>query len=559
MSPEREVLEVDVLFVGAGPAGLAGALHLARHVKREKEAGRFTGEGLEIAVIEKAAEVGMHGISGAVLDPRGIRELIPDFEAEGAPIESPVTGDEFYFLTETGQFKPPVNPPPLQNHGNYVISLGNFTKWLAGKVEEEGVYVFTGFPGSELLYEGTTVVGVRTGDKGVDKNGEKKANYAPGTDIRAKVTILCEGVRGSLSKQLIARFGLEPKDHPQVYTTGVKEIWEMPEGRVTAGRVIHTLGFPLPADTFGGGFIYGMSRNRWAVGFVTGLNARNPFNDPHHEMQRFKTHPLVRKLLEGGKMVAYGAKAIPEGGWYAMPRPYVDGAMLCGDTGGFLNAQRLKGIHLAMKSGMLAAETAYDAVRSSDVSATKLAAYKAKVDASFIRRELWPVRNFHQPYQQGLWTGIFHTGLQMVTGGRGLTDPYPSQPGHERIDTVARYYGRADAQPKKIKFDGELTFDKLSDVYLSGTTHEENQPCHLKVADLNICATKCVEEYGNPCQHFCPAAVYEPIQREDGSFERLQINFSNCVHCKTCDIADPYQIITWVTPEGGDGPNYQNL
>ncbi len=559
MSPEREVLEVDVLFVGAGPAGLAGALHLADLVEREKAAGRLPAEGLEIAVIEKAAEVGMHSLSGAVLDPRGIRELIPDFEAEGAPIESLVTGDEFYFLTESGKLKPPINPPPLQNHGNYVISLGNLTKWMASRAEAKGVYVFTGFPGAELLYDGNTVNGVRTGDKGIDKHSQQKSNYAPGTDIRAKVTILCEGVRGSLTKQLIHRHNLQPKDHHQTYTTGVKEIWEMPEGRVTAGQVIHTLGFPLPTDTFGGGFIYGMSRNRWAVGFVTGLDYRNPFTDPHHEMQKYKTHPFVRSLLTGGKMVSYGAKAIPEGGWYAMPKPVVDGAMICGDAGGFLNAQRLKGIHLAMKSGMLAAETALEAVQKKDVSEATLLAYRDRINASFIRTELWGVRNFHQPYQQGLLSGLFHTGLQMVTGGRGLVDPFPSMPGHERMQTIQEYFGRADAKPAKIKYDGVLTFDKLSDVYLSGTTHEENQPCHLKVADLNICATKCVKEYGNPCEHFCPAAVYEPIKREDGSLERLQINFSNCVHCKTCDIADPYQIITWVTPEGGDGPNYQNL
>jgi electron-transferring-flavoprotein dehydrogenase len=557
MTPDREVIEVDVLFVGAGPAGLAGALHLANLVEKEKAAGRM--EGLEIAVIEKSSEVGMHGISGAVLDPVALRELIPDFEAEGAPIESPVTQDEFYFLTAKGQIKAPINPPPLKNHGNYIISLGNLMKWLAAKVEEKGVYVFTGFPGSELLYDGDRVAGVRTGDKGIDKGGNQKANYQPGTDVRAKVTVLCEGTRGSLTKQLLARFPLESKEHPQVYSTGVKEIWEMPEGRVLPGRVIHTLGFPLPSDTFGGGFIYGMSRNRWAAGFVTGLDAKNPFNDPHHEMQGFKTHPFVRRLLEGGKMVSYGAKAIPEGGFYACPKPVVAGLLLAGDTGGFLNAQRLKGIHMAMKTGMLAAETALDAVRKGDYSAAALSAYEDRIKTSYVHKELWSVRNFHQPYQQSLWVGLFHTGLQLFTGGRGLIDRFPSQPGHKRMAKKADYFGRPDAKPEKMKFDGVLTFDKVSDVYSSGTTHNEDQPCHLKVQDLDICASRCLVEYGNPCQHFCPAAVYEPLYKEDGSFDRLQINFSNCVHCKTCDIADPYQIITWVTPEGGDGPNYQNL
>ncbi len=559
MTQEREVLDVDVLFVGAGPAGLAGALHLANLAEKEKEAGRIEGEGLEIAVIEKAAEVGMHGISGAVLDPKAIRELIPDFEAVGAPIESPVTSDEFYFLTDGGKFKSPINPPQLQNHGNYIVSLGNLTKWMAEKVEEKGVYVFTGFPGSELLYEGDQVVGVRTGDKGIDKDGAHKSNFQPGTDIRAKVTILCEGVRGSLAKQLIAKHGLESKDHPQVYTTGVKEVWEMPEGRVSPGRVIHTLGFPLPAETFGGGFIYGMSRNRWSVGFVTGLDYRNPFTDPHHEMQKFKTHPLVKGLLDGGKMVSYGAKAIPEGGYYAMPKPIVNGLMIAGDSAGFLNAARLKGIHLAMKSGMLAAETALAAVQAGNVTEAGLAGYSGKIKASWAHTELWGQRNFHQPYQKNLWNGMLHTGLQMITGGRGLIDPFPSVPGYARMEKKKDYFGSADAKPDKIKFDGTLTFDKLSDVYLSGTTHDENQPCHLKVADLDVCASSCTKDYGNPCQHFCPAAVYEPLYKDDGSLDRLQINFSNCVHCKTCDIADPYQIITWVTPEGGDGPNYQNL
>jgi electron-transferring-flavoprotein dehydrogenase len=399
---------------------------------------------------------------------------------------------------------------------------------------------------------------VRTGDKGLDKQGGRKPNYQPGADCRAKATVLCEGPRGTVAKVLERALGLGVGRNAQVYSTGVKELWELPPGRVDAGRVIHTLGWPLSSETFGGGFIYGMDATRWSVGFVTGLDARDPTSDPHANLQRFKTHPLVRALLEGGKPVAYGAKAIPEGGYWAMPRLTADGLLLCGDTGGFLNGARLKGIHLAIKSGMLAAETLFECLLAGDFGQERLAGYERRFADSWAAAELRGVRNFHQGFEHGMWSGLVHTGFQTVLGGRDpLGDRLRNVPGHERMRTLAAAHPAGKPAPGKA--DGTLTFDKLADVFLSGTKHDENEPVHLIVADTSVCATRCRAEYGNPCQHFCPAAVYEMVSDGTPGGLKLQINASNCVHCKTCDIADPYQIITWATPEGGDGPDYKDL
>jgi electron-transferring-flavoprotein dehydrogenase len=372
--------------------------------------------------------------------------------------------------------------------------------------------------------------------------------------------VLCEGPRGTIAKSLEGPLVLTAGRNAQVYSTGVKELWEMPAGRVEKGRVIHTLGFPLPADTFGGGFIYGMNDTHWSVGFVTGLDAHDPSSDPHGNLQRFKTQPLVRALLEGGKPVAYGAKAIPEGGYWAMPKLAADGLLLCGDSGGFLNGARLKGVHLAMKSGMLAAETLLDCLAACDFSKERLGGYEKRVADSWAARELRSVRNFHQGFDRGLLAGLANTGVGMVTGGRDLLlrDRVGNAPGHERMRRLAAAH--PNRKREGARADGRLTLDKLADVYLSGTQHDEDQPVHLVVTDTSVCATKCREEFGNPCQHFCPANVYEmvPDEARPGAL-KLHINASNCVHCKTCDIADPYQIITWVTPEGGGGPNYKNL
>jgi electron-transferring-flavoprotein dehydrogenase len=507
-------------------------------------------------------EFGAHSLSGAVLDPVSLRELCPDFETAGAPVKVKVSEDHVLFLTKNGKIPLPMVPPPLQNHGNYVISLNQLVKWLAERAEAKGADLLAGFPGAEMVYEDGKVVGVRTGDKGIDKHGKRRANFEPGVEVRAKVTILAEGARGSLTKALVKKLGLDAQSDPMVYSIGVKELWQVPAGRLAPGAVIHTMGHPLDWRTFGGGFVYGFGPDLVSLGLVVGLDYHDPFLDPHALFQRFKEHPEVRRLIEGGKLVRYGARTISEGGWYAIPRPYADGVLLVGEGAGYLNAMRLKGIHLAIKTGMLAAEAALDAVAAGDASAARLQAFADKVDASYVKRELWGVRNFHQGFKHGLWLGLLQSGLQMATGGAGLFGRLRPSKGHGEMAPLATSHGPGTTrdQFQRIKTDGALTFDRLTDVYHSGTKHDEDQLAHLHVADLSLCETRCKEEFGNPCEKFCPAAVYEMVPKgSDPKDLRLQINFSNCVHCKTCDVMDPYQVITWVTPEGGGGPRYDDL
>ena len=584
---ERESLEMDVVFVGAGPANLSGALHLARLVADHNEKNANPLGEIQIAVIEKGASVGSHILSGAVMDPRGLAELIPDFKEKGAPLESEVKEDQFLYLTKKRAIRSPINPPPLNNHGYYIVSLNRLTAWLGEQCEAAGVNIFPEFPGAEMIYENDRVVGVRTGDKGIDKEGKQKANYEPGVDLLAKVTVLGEGVRGSLTKKLIQRLGLDEGREPQVYSLGVKELWELPDDRYPAGRVTHTLGFPSDQWTYGGGWIYGMQNRVVNLGYVTGLDYRDPLIDPHAEFQRFKSHPFIAKLLKGGKMIRYGAKAIAAGGWHAMPQMYADGVLIVGDSAGFLNAARLKGIHSAIKSGMLAAETIFEALLAQDYSAGNLQAYERRVKESWITPELRRYRNFHAGFRHGRWLGMANAGLQYITGGRawGILDRDHQEAGHEAMQKLNAYGYRGDdvrQRYKDFRFDGELTFNKVTDVYHAAVAHDEDQPAHLHVLDTNVCATRCAEEYGNPCQRFCPAAVYEmvdvaqAVSLRSGSEppavaggpagsnrhaprRKLQINFSNCVHCKTCDIMDPYQIINWVTPEGGGGPDYKGM
>ena len=564
---EREQLEMDVVFVGAGPANLAAALHLkakiAEHdefIEKGVKKGRKIGD-LEIAIVEKGSFVGAHILSGAVMDPIAIRELMPDFLEQGCPVDSAVTKDAFWYLTESRGINAPIVPPPLKNKGKYIVSLSKVCEWLGEKCEEAGINIFPEFPASEVLYgENDQVIGIRTGDKGIDKDGKPKGNFEAGVDLIAKVTVLGEGSRGSLAKQLVQRLGLDVGKEVQVFSLGIKELWEVPAGNFEEGKVVHTLGFPSDTETYGGGWIYGMKNNVVSIGYVTGLDYKDPNIDPHAEFQKFKTHPKVAEVLAGGKMIKYGAKTINAGGYWTMPKLFADGVLLVGDCASFLNGQRIKGIHTAMKSGMLAAETIVSAFEHEDFSSKTLKHFEEKVNLSWIYDELHPVRNFHAAFQSGRWSALINTGLQFLTGGLawGFMPKEHHVAGHERMEKLAEYPNNGKRY-ENLKFDKELTFDKVTDVFHAGVAHDEDQPSHLHVLDTEICATRCAEEYGNPCQRFCPAAVYEMEFNTTTERKELKVNFSNCVHCKTCDVADPYQIINWVTPEGGGGPNYKGM
>jgi len=562
---EREELPVDVLFVGGGPASLAGAIRLADLIKEHDASSDGKLGDLTILVIEKAAEIGAHSLSGAVMDPRGIKELFPDsWEKEVEDLaHQEVTRDSVVWMTRKGWIRSPITPPPLANHGNWIVSLQTVARWLAGHAEKRGIEVYPGFAGARMLYDDQGHVrGVQTRDMGVDKNGEKKPNFEPGMDITARITVLGEGVRGNLAKQLLLEGKIQPGRNAQVYSLGVKEVWKVPGASARKGEVIHTIGHPLDGRTFGGGWIYFMGDDLVSIGLVVGLDAEDPFTNPHQLFQEYKVHPRVAEVLEGGEILSYGAKAIPEGGYFSMPELVTDGCLLVGDDAGFLDSMRLKGIHLAMKSGMLAAEAVFEALESGDSSRGGLASYARAFEKSWARDQLHPVRNFHQAWKGGRIAAFANGGLQLLTSGRGWgwKDHVPSGPGHERMRKI---HGTRD---REVALEGDksflvahkgLAFDKLTDVYHSSTLHEEDQQPHLRVADLDICRTRCKEEYGNPCQFFCPASVYEMVEDEERGGTRLHLNFSNCVHCKTCDIIDPYQIINWVVPEGGGGPGYK--
>ena len=559
MTENRDVMEVDVLYVGGGIASLSSALHLSNLIEAHKKSGGEKLDEITIAVLDKGASPGAHGISGAVMDPGPLKELVPDFVEKGAPLEGEVKKESIYFLTKTGRIKAPMTPPPLDNHGNFVVSMSKLNQWMAELVEQNGVDIFWGFAGVEVLYDEDRVIGVRTGDRGIDANGDKKPNYEAGTDLHARVTVFGDGSRGNLTKDLIAHFHLDVGKNPAGYEVGVKEIWELPESRLEPGEVIHTIGYPLKSDAFGGGFIYGMKDNMVSVGQLTSLDYSDPFIDPHREFQRFKLHPLVSDLLKDGKLVQYGAKTVPVGGYYSIPKLMFPGGVLIGDAANLFNSQKIKGIDLAMRSGMLAAQTIFAGLLDDDLSEARLADYARAMAGTTEIQDLYKVRNFHQAMTRGLYLGMATAGLQYLLGGGVVSKRLPSTPDHTHMNRVAERYGTTTPSAEavgEIKYDGTLTFDKETDVYYSSATHEEAQPSHLKVKDLDICYGKCAEQYNNPCVRFCPASVYEMTTDESTGEKILKVNFSNCVHCKTCDIKDPFENIEWVPPEGGGGPKY---
>jgi electron-transferring-flavoprotein dehydrogenase len=542
---ERESMDFDVLIVGGGPAGLAAAIRLKQLAAKE---GRET----SVCVIEKGSEIGAHILSGAVIDPRALNELFPDWKEKGVPLDTPVAEDRFVFLRAGGSHRIPNSmlPDCFLNHGNYISSLGSVCKWMGSQAEALGVEIYPGFAGAEVLYDDAgSVRGVVTGDMGVGRDGNPTAAYQPGMELRAKYTLFAEGCRGHLGKQLEARFGLRAGQDPQVYGLGIKELWEVSAPQHVKGLVMHTAGWPLPADTYGGSWMYHYGENLVSIGFVVGLNYSNPYLSPFEEFQRYKTHPDIRVFLEGGRRIAYGARAIAAGGLQALPKLVFPGGALIGDDAGFLNAARIKGSHAAMKSGMLAAEAIAHALASGR-SGDELDAYPEAFERSWLKQELRKTRNFKPYMKRGLYLGALLFGIDQKLF-RGHT-PWTL---HHTADHAALKKA-ADCVPIEYpKPDGSLTFDRLSSVFLSNTNHEENQPCHLRLRDPSVPVAFNLALYDAPEQRYCPAGVYE-IVRDGAAAPRLQINAQNCVHCKTCDIKDPTQNIVWVAPQGGEGPVY---
>jgi len=550
---ERDAMEYDVVIVGGGPAGLAAAI-------RVKQLAAEAGVETTVCVLEKGSEIGAHILSGAVLDPRALNELIPDWKEKGAPLHAPVSAEQFMFLTAVNAIRLPVFllPRVTHNMGNYIVSLGNLCRWLGQQAEALGVEIYPGFPASEVLYrDDGSVRGVATGQMGVARSGERKADYQPGMELHAKYTFFAEGCRGSCTKQLLERFNLREGRDPQTYGIGLKELWEVPAAQHRQGLVVHTAGWPMDSRTYGGSFLYHLENNQVAVGFVVGLDYENPYLSPFDEFQRFKTHPEIRAHLEGGKRIAYGARALVEGGLQALPKLVFPGGALIGDCAGFLNVPKIKGSHNAMKTGMLAAEAAFAALQRAGDGAPDaiLDEYPRAFETSWVHRELHAARNFRPAFAKwGLVGGTLYNGIEQFLGGRAPWTFRHRHGDHESLKTKDR--SRPIAYPKP---DGLVSFDKLSSVFVSNTNHEEDQPVHLVLKDKSIPVRVNLPQWDAPEQRYCPASVYEIVRDDDGSNPRLQINAQNCVHCKTCDIKDPTQNIDWVTPEGGGGPNYPNM
>ena len=547
---DRETMEYDVVIVGAGPSGLAAAIKLRQLAEQQDR-------DISVCVLEKGSEVGAHILSGAVLETRALDELLPDWKEQGAPLNTPVTRDSFLYLSQQRSFRFPFTPPQMRNHGNFIISLGNLCRWLGEQAETMGVEIYPGFAAAKVLYGNNGEVrGVATGDMGIGKDGTPTENHQPGIELHAKQTLFAEGCRGSLTKTLFDRFQLRQGVDPQTFGIGIKELWEVRAEVHEPGAVMHTIGWPLDSQTYGGSFLYHLEENQVAIGFVVGLDYRNPHLDPFLEFQRFKTHPRIRPVLEGGQRVAYGARALNEGGFQSIPKLTFPGGALIGCTAGFMNVPKIKGSHTAMKSGMLAAEAVFELIKqeSSNDSSLEVFGYEQALKSSWVWPELYRVRNIRPAFRWGLWPALVYSAIDsyLLRGRAPWT--FHHEPDHKSLnkshDCVPINYPNPD---------GEISFDRLSSVYLSNTNHEENQPAHLKLRDTNVPIALNLPNYEAPEQRFCPAGVYEILREDDGSNPRLQINAQNCVHCKTCDIKDPTQNINWETPEGGGGPNYPNM
>ncbi len=547
----RESMEFDVVIVGAGPAGLSAAIRLRQLAEQ-------TGSDITVCVVEKGSEVGAHILSGAIMEPRAMDELFPDWQERGAPLNTPVVKDKFYMLTEPNAIPMPtfILPPQFHNHGNYIVSLGNVCRWLAEQAEAMGVEIFPGFAASEVLYDDAgRVKGIATGDMGIAADGAHKGEYEPGVELHAKYTLFGEGCRGSLGKELMQRFDLNKDCDPQIYGIGIKELWEIDPAKHKEGHIMHTAGWPLDAKTYGGSFFYHLENNQLAVGFVVGLDYQNPYMSPFEEFQRLKTHPVIRELFEGGRRISYGARALNEGGLQSLPDMVFPGGMLIGAEAGMMNVPKIKGSHTAMKSGMLAAEAIAEALGQGDEGQGVLSGYTDRFKASWVYKELHQVRNFRPTFRWGLLAGTLLGGLDLKVfrGKAPWTFAHPHAD-HEVLKKAS--------EAKKIDYpkpDGVISFDKLSSVYLSNTAHAEDQPVHLRLADENVPIETNLALYDAPEVRFCPAGVYEIVRDDDGTNPRLQINSQNCVHCKTCDIKDPTQNINWTVPEGGGGPSYPNM
>ena len=548
-----DTVSTDVLIIGGGPSGLATAIHLADKLKEK-------GQNYRILLVDKGSSIGSHIISGAVIKSEVFKELLPDVEFSEIPFNAKVIKDSTVWLTENGHITFPVHVPYMNNIGNYTASLGQICKYLAVKAQEKGVEVYSGFAVDEILYRDGKVIGAKTKDTGLDHHGNQLENFQAGTRVEARITIFAEGTRGSLTKMLINQFDLNQGRNEQVYSLGCKELWSVPQGNIEAGQIYHTMGYPLNMDEFGGGFIYGLNDNKVAVGLVVGLDYKDPSFDTHDAMQVWKSTKFVSKILKGGKLVEYGAKTLPEGGYYSIPKLYVDNALIVGDSAGLLTMPALKGVHLAIKSGMLAAQTAAHALSVNDTSEKSLQQYETLVNSSMIYKDMYPVRNFRQAFSKGLVVGGMHFGTQLITGGAGFSGRLRSHADYLTTQKVSEYKGKPFKErfKGKLEFDKVLTFDKATDIYHSGVYHDEQQVVHLQIHDQEQFNAINIEQYGAPEQFFCSSEVYELHINKDGKKE-LRIHAENCMHCKTCDIKTPGERITWVVPNGGNGPDFQNM